>query len=339
MAAATGEYKPAKKIKEPVGREKRESPGDKVKNRSDDVLAVKYWLLCHGHKVDWDKKVNDSLVKAIEKFQKAKVKGIKGPDGVVDPERNTWKALVKATPKPLEELTGGDAGKSKEDGAAKGKTLDQVLQSGKDDEIQEKLDEVIASKDEKKYMEAVKAIAKRKKDSKTWIQYLLKKGGMGINASRVGIFYSLLIVDSMGFAVAAKYLMVLNGVAGMTSIAGFFGMMYLWFDLHADGAAKSYALQAKKDSAEAFSKNLKSLFRGGKFDQAASNKILDRLYKTEETRIKKKITDQHGADWQKYLKDGDRMRSGSIKSNLLCLKFYKEGIEEVKKEMKKAWAR
>jgi len=89
------------KLTGPVGESPRKSPGKPVKNASADVKLVQELLTAAGFKAPPSGRVDAKTIDAINKFQKAK-SGLRVPDGVVDPDGKTFKALLKLGAKALE---------------------------------------------------------------------------------------------------------------------------------------------------------------------------------------------------------------------------------------------
>ncbi len=78
-------------IKAPVGEKKRITEGPAVKNNLEDVKTVQLMLFANGFKGPITGKCTPGMAKAIQAFQKSKLK-YKKPDGVVDPCGTTWRA-------------------------------------------------------------------------------------------------------------------------------------------------------------------------------------------------------------------------------------------------------
>lgn len=104
----------ATKLSGPVGQKPRPSKGKEPKNAPADVKLVQDLLNAGGIKCPTSGKADKKTIEAIEKFQKTKAK-LKKPDGVVDPDMKTFKALLKHGGSKMEEAGGGDD-KAKEAG-------------------------------------------------------------------------------------------------------------------------------------------------------------------------------------------------------------------------------
>src|SRR6056297_1369488 len=123
-ADLTEKFTMAPRLKAPVGVfGPRETEGDPVRNAPADVELVRRMLKANGFNVPQGSKVDAGLIKAIHHMQKKA--GIRNPDGVVDPGKRTFKAML---PKYEAALKAGEVGET----VAKPVPMKKIVWKGKE---------------------------------------------------------------------------------------------------------------------------------------------------------------------------------------------------------------